>query len=55
MAKSLVEDLADYLLGLQRGPWSQQYNRACLELWRTTYGEKVALQVESVVKERWEK
>lgn len=53
MAKSLVEELADYLLGLQRGQWSQQYNRECLALWRTTYGEKVAHQVEAIVRERW--
>lgn len=52
MSKSLPEDLAEFLLGLQQGSWTRQYVRECLELWKTTYSEKVSKQVEAIVMER---
>jgi len=55
MAKSIEEDLADYLLSLQRGGWTAAYNRACLKLWRETYGDRVAERVEAIVRQRWKK
>lgn len=55
MAKSLEEDLADYLLGLARGEWTKRYNQACLEMWREKYGNLVTDQVEKIVKEKWKK
>lgn len=51
--KPLEEDLAEYLLSLQRGPWSKQYNRECLNLWRGLYGETIADRVASLVKKKW--
>lgn len=55
MGKALEEHLADYLLGLKRGDWTQRYNRECLALWGETYGDSVRLKVEKIVKERWKK
>lgn len=55
MGKALEETLADYLLNLARGDWTQRYNRECLTLWRATYGERVASKVEALVKEGWKK
>lgn len=55
MAIGLEQHLADYLLGLKRGDWTQRYNRECLTIWREKYGEPVAAKVEKLVKERWKK
>ena len=53
MAKPLAEDLAEFLLNCARGSWTKAYNRQCLALWRTTYGEKIAQQVEAIVRKKW--
>ena len=55
MAKPIEEHLAEYLLGLQRGSWTPQYNRECVKLWREVYGDKVAERAESIAKSRWKK
>jgi hypothetical protein len=51
--KPIEEHLASFLLGLQRGPWSKNYNRQCLALWRERYGEQVAARTERLVAEGW--
>ena len=53
MGKPIEQTLAEYLLGLQRGPWTRRYNQDCVAMWRTTYGEMVAMRVEKIVRERW--
>ena len=55
MGKPLEQDLADYLLSLARGPWSQHYNRQCLVMWRKEYGDLIADRVEKIVVEKWNK
>lgn len=55
MAKSLEEDLADYLLSLAPGPWMRGYYRECMAQWRQSYGEKTAQKVASIVKDRMKK
>ena len=49
MARALEEELAEYLLSLAIGPWTKRYNRECLDLWRATYGERVASKVEAIL------
>ena len=53
MPKPIEQDLADYLLGLARGPWTARYNRDCLALWRQMYGNLIATRVEAIVREKW--
>jgi hypothetical protein len=53
--KTIEEHMAEYLLGLRRGPWTKQYNRECLAMWRASHGEQVTSKVEKLVKERWKK
>lgn len=55
MGKPIEEHLAEYLLGLQRGSWTSEYNRQCVALWRKTYGNKVAERAEAIAKSRWKK
>ena len=52
MAKPLEETLAEYVLGLQPGPWMRPYFRSCLALWREKYGETVASRVLKIVRDR---
>lgn len=51
--KPIEDYLAAYLLALVRGPWSKDYNRRCLEMWRGRYGDQVANRVEQIVKGKW--
>lgn len=51
--KTIEQHLAEYLLSLQRGPWTKAYNRQCLAIWKDRYGEQVTLRVERLVKEKW--
>ena len=51
--KPIEEQLAGFLLGLQRGSWSKSYNRQCLALWRAKYGDRVADRVTRIVAEKW--
>ena len=53
MSTPIEQTLAAYLLGLTRGPWTKDYNRRCLAMWRTTYGDLVAMRVENLVREKW--
>lgn len=55
MAKSIEEHMAEYLLGLARGPWTRSYNQRCLAMWREQYGDRMAARVEAIVTERWKK
>lgn len=49
MKKAIEETLADYLLGLTQGSWTAAYHKACFEIWRETYGEKVVTKVAALV------
>ena len=54
MAKTLEEDLADFLLGMQqRGSLNREYYKACFRLWEEVYGAKVVQKVRSLVKASW--
>ena len=53
MSKPIEQTLAEYLLSLARGSWTREYNRRCLAMWRTTYGDLVADRVEKLVREKW--
>lgn len=55
MGQTLEQQLADYLLSLVKGSWSNQYNQECFAMWRERYGERIALRIEAIVKERWGK
>lgn len=50
--KPIEHHLAEYLLGLQRGPWLKGYARQCFAIWRERYGEHVVLRVKKIVKEK---
>ena len=52
MARSLEEDLAEFVLGMQRGPGWQNYVNRCLEFWKEHYGEPVAEKVKSLINAR---
>jgi len=52
MSKPLEDLLAEYVLSLQDGPWMRPYFKACLALWRETYGETVANRVLKIVRDR---
>jgi hypothetical protein len=55
MSKPLEEHLAEYLLGLARGAWTNGYNRLCLALWREKYGDRVVERAERIAREQWKK
>jgi hypothetical protein len=55
MGKPLEEDLAEYLLNLERGVWTKRYNQECLAMWREKYGDLITNRAEAIVKERWKK
>ncbi len=52
MARSLEEDLAEFVLGMQRGPGWLNYVNRCLEFWKGHYGEAVAEKVSSMINSR---
>ena len=49
MARSLEEDLAEFVLGMQRGPGWRNYVNRCLEFWIEHYGAAVAEKVKSKI------
>ena len=49
--KPIEEHLANYLLGLQRGPDIGRYFRSCLNLWEEKYGKLVAQRAEKILRE----
>lgn len=49
MAKPIEESLAEYLLGLVKGPWTPGYQRECLAMWKVQHGERVASKVEAIL------
>lgn len=51
--KPIEQTLAEYLLGLARGPWTKRYNQDCLAMWRERYGDLVATRVAKIVREKW--
>ena len=52
MPRSLEEDLAEFVLGMQRGPGWRNYVNRCLEFWKEHYGEQVAEKVKSLINAR---
>ena len=52
MPRSLEEDLAEFVLGMQRGPGWRNYVNRCLEFWKEHYGEPVAEKVKSLINTR---
>lgn len=53
MAKSIKEDLAEFLIGMHsRGTLSRSYYQACFRLWTEIQGPVVAEKIRSMVKER---
>ena len=54
MSKLFEEHLADWILRY-REPEHLPYRRACMALWRTTYGEQTVAKVEKLVKGQWKK
>lgn len=52
--RPIEEHLADFLLS-QKGDALKDYRRRCLAHWRAHYGEAIAVRVEAMVRERWEK
>ncbi len=51
--KPIEQHLTEYLLSLQRGPWTKAYNRQCLDIWRARYGDQIAVRVERLVLQKW--
>lgn len=51
--KPIEDHLSGFLLCLQRGTWSKEYNRKCLAMWRVKYGEKVVAKVERELLAKW--
>ena len=52
MPRSLEEDLAEFVLGMQRGPGWRNYVQRCLVFWKEHYGEAVAEKVKSMINTR---
>ena len=52
MPRSLEEDLAEFVLGMQRGPGWRNYVNRCLEFGKEHYGEQVAEKVRSLINAR---
>lgn len=52
MARPLEEDLAEFVLGMQRGPGWRAYVRECLVFWAQHYGEKTAEKAKSIINAR---
>ena len=51
--KPIEEHLAEFLLGLHRGPEIGSYCRRCFTLWEQKYGKAIAARAEKIVRERW--
>ena len=52
MPRSLEEDLAEFVLGMQRGPGWRNYVQRCLAFWTEHYGAAVAEKVKSLINTR---
>lgn len=52
MGKALEEHLAEFVLGMQRGPGWRSYVKSCLEFWAQHYGTKTAENVRSIINAR---
>ena len=52
MPRSLEEDLAEFVLGMQRGPGWRNYVQRCLAFWTEHYGAAVAEKVKSLINAR---
>lgn len=52
MARSLEDDLAEFVLGMQRGPGWRNYVQRCLAFWTEHYGAAVAEKVKAKINAR---